>query len=57
MGDGSVLALASNFSSESADIGPQPGVMLFASTQEGERMARAGRLAACCTVAFLDSTV
>ena len=57
MGDGSVLALASNFSSESADIGPQSGVMLFASTQEGERMARAGRLAACCTVAFLDSTV
>jgi maltooligosyltrehalose trehalohydrolase len=54
MGDGRILTLASNLGRESADIEAQAGSLLFASTHEGERMARLGRLAPHCTLAFLE---
>jgi len=54
MGDGSTLTLASNLADDVANIGLQPGAMLFANTRQGEQLAISGRLAAHCTIAFLE---
>jgi hypothetical protein len=54
LGDGTVLAIASNLGTENAAIVPLHGRLLFAASQQSEQMARAGCLLARTTVAFLE---
>jgi maltooligosyltrehalose trehalohydrolase len=54
LGDRTVLVLGSNLGADNTNIAPQNGRLLFASSEDRERMARAGCLVSRSTLAFLE---